>query len=479
MEARVMQFALDNALEIVLVFGDDGKIIYANRTAKEQLEFGQDIYNRYIEDIFPNEFQTMTGSFLMKKDFVEERKEIMAYRRNQTCFPLVATFTKVGQNPVQYLCQGYNVSERQLLEKKVEQAGQEAEAAQKVKTEFVANVTHELRTPVNGILGNTLELLETETDEKHLQKLRMIERGCKDMHALINNILDFSKLDAGKFTIEKREFRFRDMMDYVRTNHISKITEKGLDFFMTISPEIPEMIIGDELRIGQILNNLLSNACKFTSVGKISVEVVKTAQAEGRIELFFIVLDTGIGIDKEGQDKLFKSFSQVDASISRRYGGTGLGLNISKQLVELMDGNIHVQSEQGKGTMFSFHIWVDVPQSEGKEMTAVEKTVVSFTPAQTMSVFGEDHLREFGSEENGKEIKKKMTKLILSLDMENWEKAEMFMESIKQLTESAPQEIKSAVLRLKMAVQKGDYNKAATAFETLEKELGYGEGTDK
>ena len=153
-----------------------------------------------------------------------------------------------------------------------------------------------------------MELLEEETDDKCLQKLRMIERGCKDMHALINNILDFSKLEAGKFTIEKREFRFREMMDYVKANHLSKITEKGLDFFMTISPEIPEYVIGDELRIGQIVNNLLSNACKFTSVGKISVEVVKTAQEEDKVELFFIVLDTGIGIDKEGQDKLFKSF---------------------------------------------------------------------------------------------------------------------------------------------------------------------------
>jgi len=479
MEARILQFALDHALEVVLMFGADGKITYANVAAKTQLEFGEDIYNRYIDDIFPNEFQTMTGSFLMKKEFVKEAKELMAYRRNQTCFPLVATFTKVQQNPVLYLCQGYNDADRQRLEKQVEQAGQEAEAAQKIKTEFVANVTHELRTPVNGIMGNTLELLEEEVDEKRLQKLRMIERGCKDMHALINNILDFSKLDAGKFTIEKREFCFRDMMDYVKANHISKITEKGLDFFMTISPEIPERIIGDELRIGQVINNLLSNACKFTSVGKITVEVVKTAQADDRMELFFIVLDTGIGIDKEGQDKLFKSFSQVDASISRRYGGTGLGLNISKQLVELMDGNIHVQSELGKGTMFSFHIWVDIPQSEQKEVTTVKNTGVSFTPVQSIAVFDDDHLREFGSEENRKEIKKKMTKLILSMDMENWEKAEMFMESIKQLTELAPQEIKTAVLRLKMAVQKGDYNKATAAFETLEKGLEHGEGTDK
>ena len=137
-----------------------------------------------------------------------------------------------------------------------------------------------------------------------------------------------------------------------------------------------------------------------------------------------------------------------------------------------------MQSEPGKGTMFSFHIWVDLPQREQKAV-APSTGVTGFIPAQTVAVFGEDHLREFGSEENIKEIGKKMTKLILSLDMDNWEKAEMFMESIKQLTEAAPQEIKSAVLRLKMAVQKGDYDKAVAAYEKLEKELEYGDGTDK
>ncbi len=466
MEEKIFHFALDHASEIVLMFGIGGKIIYANHAAKQQLEFGEDICTHFIQEIFPKEFQIRAESV-----------ELMAYRRNQTCFPIKARFMKVLDTPVQYLCMGSNLTDQQMLAKKAKQADQEAEKAQKIKTEFVANVTHELRTPVNGILGNTLELLEGETDAKRLQKLRMIERGCKDMHALINNILDFSKLEAGKFTIEKREFCFRDMMGYVKANHIGKITEKGLDFFMRISPEIPEYIIGDELRISQILNNLLSNACKFTSVGKISVEAVKTAQTDNRLELFFIVLDTGIGIDKEGIDKLFKSFSQVDTSISRKYGGTGLGLNISKQLVELMDGSIHVQSEPGKGTMFSFHVWVDVQQDANKEIqTGIS---ASWSPAQTLEDFGDQSLREFGSKENEKEIQKKLTKLMLSMDMENWEKAEMFMESIKQLTMSAPQEVKSAVLRLKMAVQKGDYNKAAAARETLEKELGYGKGSDE
>ena len=403
-------------------------------------------------------------------------RDTMAYRRNQTCFPIQVQFLKTQDSSEEYLCMGINNTEQQMLSKKVQQADIELETTQKIKNEFVANVTHELRTPVNGILGNTMELLEDERDEKRLQKLRLIERGCKDMNALINNILDFSKLEAGKFTIEKRKFNFREMMDYVKANHRSKITEKGLSFFMTISPDIPEFIVGDELRIVQILNNLLSNACKFTSVGKITVEALKTGQSGNRIELFFLVLDTGIGIDKEGQDKLFKSFSQVDASISRRYGGTGLGLNISKQLVEMMDGKIHVQSEPGKGTMFSFHIWVELPEGEVKDSQIIEQAKVSWKSIRIEDALADEHLREFGSEENKNELKKKMSKLILSLEMENWEKAEMFMESIKQLTDSAPQEIKTMVLRLKMAVQKGDYTKATAAYEVLEKELGYGKG---
>ena len=472
MNERIFQFVLEQTSEIVLVFGMDGKIIYANQAAKQQLAFGEEICNCLIGDIFPSKFQMMADSFVFQKGFANETMELMAYRKNQTCFPVEVRFVKAVEVPAQYLCMGKNITDRQMLAKQAKQAGEAAEKAQKIKTEFVANVTHELRTPVNGILGNTLELLESETDRERLQKLKLIERGCKDMHALINNILDFSKLEAGKFTIEKREFCFRDMMDYIKANHRNKINEKGLDFFMTISPEIPEYIIGDELRIKQILNNLLSNACKFTSVGKISVEAVKTAQVENRIELFFIVLDTGIGIDKEGQDKLFQSFSQVDASISRRYGGTGLGLNISKQLIELMDGNIHVQSEPGKGTMFSFHIWVEVKNGVSKDPDKQLKT--SWTSTQTIGMFSEQKSLEFGSKENEEEIRKKLTKLSLSLDMENWEKAEMFMESVKQLTIDAPSQIKSAVLRLKIAVQKGDYNKAMLAREVLEKELGYG-----
>ncbi len=241
---------------------------------------------------------------------------------------------------------------------------------------------------------------------------------------------------------------------------------KGLDFFITISSDIPELVIGDELRIVQILNNLLSNATKFTSVGKIMMEAVITARVGNRVEIFFMVMDTGIGIDKKNQDKLFKSFSQVEASISRRFGGTGLGLNISKQLVELMGGHISVESELGKGTTFTFSIWLDIPGSDDKDEEQ------EYHKAGPVFSSNEEEVRAaatraFGSDENLEEIEKRLIKLSLCIDMETWEKAEMFSDAIKQLSDGAPREISTAVLILKMAVQKENGEKAIEAIDKL------------
>lgn len=464
---ELFQYAVDHSLEMIFLFDADGKIIYGNETAKDLLEYGDDLYDYNIEDVFPALFVRQETKLGFEFQFGITTPNVMAYRCNRTCFSVDVRIMDNGGEPC-YTCMAMDSSRQNFLEKRADQADQEVEEAQKVKNQFVANVTHELRTPVNGILGNTRELLEKEDDPAKMRILRLVERGCADMHAIINNILDFSKLQAGKFTLEAREFNFRNMIDYVRSNHINKITEKGLELFVTVSPEVPEMIIGDELRIVQILNNLLSNACKFTSVGKIVVEAIKTAQIGNRIELFFLVIDSGIGIDKAGQDKLFKSFSQVEASTTRKYGGTGLGLNICKQLVELMDGDIHVESEKGKGTTFTFHIWVEVPQGEETGNTSAVDVEAELRRLSGLAQNDEkEKIYEFGTTENTEEIGKKMSKLILCVEMENWEKAEMFADTLKQLTEEAPREIKSGALRLKMAVQKGDYDKTVAAYEKL------------
>lgn len=486
----LFQFSLDSAIGIVIIFDGSGVIVYANQAAKQNLEYGEGLCGCLITEIFPGEFRMVNGYLIVETEITGQPQDLMAYRKNRTCFPIRVKIVSYDRKQAEdiyenlnnykkqqiYVCTAMDVSTENFLEKKASQSEQEAEAAQKVKSEFVANVTHELRTPVNGILGNTQELISRETDKDKLKLLHLVERGCRDMNAIINNILDFSKLEAGKFILEPRRFHFRNMMDYVKSNHMNRITEKGLNFSVTVAPGIPEYVIGDELRLVQILNNLISNAYKFTSVGEIHVEVVKTAETDNRMQLFMMVIDTGIGIDKAAQDKLFQSFYQVDASISRKYGGTGLGLNICKQLVELMGGNIHVESTPGKGTNFLFDIWVKIDEEDRSTGEDLQKDNTVFDENSLLNKLqsiAENHANEkiwkYGEPENKEEIEKKMSKLILCLEMENWEKAEMFAETIKQLVEEAPREIKTHGLRLKMAVQKGDYEKAMAAYEMLQK----------
>jgi signal transduction histidine kinase len=471
----LFHFFSEHALEMVISFDEDGRIVYANSAAKTYLEYEEGLEGYKISDIFQADFPEEGMPFWENHAFAGEIVSLSAYRKNHTCFSVKAKLIKSEENPTTWHCLALDDTDRTFFEKRAVQSKQEADDALKVKSEFVANVTHELRTPVNALLANTTGLLEKEENEEKIEVLKRMERGCRDMNLLINNILDFSKMEAGKFILEPREFDVKNMLDYVKSNHISKITEKGLDFFITMSPEVPGTIIGDELRIGQILNNLISNATKFTTVGKITVEVVKTAQVGDRVELFFIVIDTGIGIDKSEQDKLFQSFSQVDASISRKYGGTGLGLNICKQLVELMDGSIHVESEYHNGSIFSFNIWVGLPQEEVGNLTEnADKTAV-MNEARKLSE-GDGHVWTFGEKENTEELNHKMSKLILCIEMRNWEKAEMFADMIKKLTNQAPQEIKMAALRLKMAVQKSNYETSVECYDGLKAMLKESEG---
>lgn len=466
-EGKLSDYVFEHMQEMVLVFEADGRITYMNQSAMQRLKYEDKDLSISIKDIFPKAFSDeYEQENIIEFDGTEN--DIMAYRKNRTCFPVTAMFS-VLQEKKQYICLMRDITLKRFLEKKIEEVELEAQNALKIKSEFVANVTHELRTPVNGILGNTKELLKKVKNEEECKCLNLIERGCKDMNAIINNILDFSKLEAGRFTLEKRKFDFRKMIDYVKANHTYLITEKGLEFFVTISPEVPTYVIGDELRIVQVLNNLLSNAAKFTAVGKIAVEVIKTAQTLNKAEIFFIIQDTGIGIAKENLDKLFKSFSQVDASITRQYGGTGLGLNISKQLVEMMHGHIGVESEYNKGSMFSFSIWIELPEEEIKKNPDVIDIQAYLNQASQKLSAEETALHTFGNPKNRQALQKNMSKLILAVEMDNWEKAESFMNAIRQLTMNAPQKIRSGVLRLKMAIQNTEYDTVVSQFDTVSK----------
>ncbi|WED22250.1 two-component sensor histidine kinase BarA [Vibrio sp. JC009] len=235
-------------------------------------------------------------------------------------------------------------------------AKKRAQEAARVKSEFLANMSHELRTPLNGVIGFTRQMLKTQLSSSQTDYLQTIERSANNLLNIINDILDFSKLEAGKLLLENIPFEFQETLEEVVALQATSAHEKGLELTLKIDPKVPSGLIGDPLRLQQILTNLVGNSIKFTERGNIDISIEMRNQKDGAVELQFMVKDTGIGISERQQAQLFQAFSQADASISRRYGGTGLGLVITQKLVAQMGGEISLTSRLHQGSTFWFTI---------------------------------------------------------------------------------------------------------------------------
>ena len=234
-----------------------------------------------------------------------------------------------------------------------------AEAANLAQRDFLSRMSHELRTPMNGVLGMARLAMQADPPPAQLEYLKKIQSSASLLLGIINDILDFSRIEAGKLTVEKRAFSLRVMVENVRELIMARVEEKNLEFNVVIADSVPEYAVGDELRLSQVLLNLLGNAVKFTLQGSVVLEMHATSLPEGRLRLECSVKDSGIGMDQKQQSALFNPFSQGDSSTSREFGGTGLGLSISKALVELMGGSVGVSSAPGQGSTFSFSVELD------------------------------------------------------------------------------------------------------------------------
>lgn len=311
-----------------------------------------------------------------------EEKELLAARKNANDLNTrrTAILLLIGRTAaflfvvIILLMLNKDITRHKETQRKLVAAIDEAQQAKKLQEQFLANMSHEIRTPMNGIKGMTDLLLETPLTEKQRDMAGMIKRSINTLLVVINDILDFSKIKAGKLHIEKINCSIKEVLDSTVSLFTHPLQTKGLPLKVHIDPDIPVSVIGDPHRLNQVLNNLLSNAIKFTHQGQINLSVQVKERTADTVTLLFTVTDTGVGIPAESIAHIFDSFSQAGQDISRRFGGTGLGLTICKQLLHLQGGDISVTSTTGKGSTFQFYLPFELSNNTTAETTAHKST---------------------------------------------------------------------------------------------------------
>jgi two-component system sensor histidine kinase/response regulator len=363
-EGRI-RLLLDSTAEAIFGIDRDGSIIFCNPATVRLLGHasGVDLLGRNAHEIMHHSYADGTPYPLAECPIVPARqgKEIhtdseVFWRSNGTCFPVelwAYPIRKEGEI-VGVVITFLDITERKRAQAALLDAKEAAEAGSRAKSEFLANMSHEIRTPMNGIIGMTELALDTSLTSEQRDYLNLVKSSADSLLHVINDILDFSKIEAGKLELEKTEFEIRDLFRDTLKTLAQRTDKKLLEICARISPKVPKTLIGDPTRLRQLVVNLIGNAIKFTEKGNILLNTELDSNSGDEVRLHISVSDTGIGIPLEKQQIIFESFAQVDGSTTRRFGGTGLGLTISRQLVGLMGGRMWVESEVGKGSTFHF-----------------------------------------------------------------------------------------------------------------------------
>ena len=356
------RLAVEASPAALLMVQQDGRILMANSRGLTLFGYTEaELIGQPIELLVPQRFRAehpaRRDSFF--KDPVQRAMgaelELLGVRKDGSEFPV-----KVGLSPVEtaegkaVICGVLDITDQKKTMEAMRQAKEAAESASRAKSSFLANMSHEIRTPMNGIIGMAQLLARTELRSHQRDYLATVDESAHILLRLLNDILDFSKIEAGKLELECVDFRISECVARATQMMVLRAAEKGLEIACRVAPEIPDHLRGDSGRIQQVLVNLLGNAVKFTEAGEIFVNVNAESITPDRVRLHISVSDTGIGIPADKLDQIFRPFEQAESSTTRRFGGTGLGLTISRQLVEMMHGRIWIDSEFGRGSTFHF-----------------------------------------------------------------------------------------------------------------------------
>lgn len=356
-----LQSILDNTPLIVFVKDLDGRYLFVNKAFLELLNLtNKEVVGKTDFDItnaeLAAEYKKVDDEVIRTLRSIEREETIYNDDGGQNL--LLTKFPLFDRKNNIYGVSGIatDYTDKVQYRQKLIEAKKKAESAEQLQEQFLANMSHEIRTPMNGIIGMTNVLMGTSLDEEQKEFVGIIKQSSDNLLFLINDILDLSKIKSGKLSLENIQFNLKDALETTLAPFYIKAKEKGIELFLTQDVTIPQQLEGDPYRLNQILNNLLSNALKFTEKGSVLLSISKLIQTEKDVELQFSVSDTGIGIPEEKMQNIFNSFEQASSSTARKFGGTGLGLAITKQLVEMQEGKIEVKSAIGSGTVFEVTI---------------------------------------------------------------------------------------------------------------------------